>query len=363
MRTLKSILSFSLPRFQVTNRRGLLAALLTPTFLGFAPVLGKLAYMGGSDPFTVAATRTVVAAAILWAAYLLFWRRFVYIYPAGLLGCVVVGMTNGIGSLFYYNGLNYLDASVVQLLNATYLIFVVILARLGGQPLKPRTIIRAMLALVAVTLVTGGVAGRISWLGAGLIIGNAILFAGTVILSQRILFEMPSPTVTLYVITTMAVVVVMARAVYRLEWIPQSPQAVAAILALGLTTALSRLTLFIGVKQLGTLQTVLLGVFETAVAVIMAFVFLNEQLTVIQWIGVAILLVSLLLIRADDLGKRDTGEIPIFNMAGMSFQHVAFTQAFGGSSMTPEELEMIRRMMEAPPRYDIPPAPEQPPGR
>src|SRR5258708_32577281 len=154
-------------------------------FLGMARVLGKLAYLGGSDPFTVAATRTVVAAVFLWAVYLLFGRRYIYIYPVGLLGCVVVGAVNGIGSLFYYNGLNYLNASVVQLLNATYLVFVVILARLGGQPLKPRTIIRAMLALVAVTLVTGGVAGRISWLGAGVIVGNAILFAGPLRLNQR----------------------------------------------------------------------------------------------------------------------------------------------------------------------------------
>ena len=215
-----------------TNTSGITAALLAPIFLGMAPVLGKLAYLGGSDPFTVAATRTVVAAAVLWLFYLLFWRRYIYIYPVGLLGCVVVGAVNGIGSLFYYNGLNYLNASVVQLLNATYLVFVVILARLGGHPLTVRTIIRAMLALVAVALLTGGVAGEISWLGAGLIIGNAILFAGTLILSQRVLYEMPSPTVTLYVVTTMAVVVVMARVMYRLEWIPQQPQAIAAILGI-----------------------------------------------------------------------------------------------------------------------------------
>jgi hypothetical protein len=75
-----------------------------------------------------------------------------------------------------------------------------------------------------------------------------------------------------------------------------------------------------------------------------------------QWVGVAVLLVSLLLVRSDDLAKRATQEIPIFNMAGMGFQHVAFTQAFGNrTDMTPEELEMIRRMMEAPPRYDAPP--------
>jgi len=147
--------------------RGLTAALLSPLFLGMAPVLGKFALLGGSDPFTVAATRTVVAAVFLWVAYLLFGRRWIYIYPAGLLGCVVVGTVNGIGSLFYYNGLHYLSASVVQLLNATYLIFVVVLARLGGQPLTRRTVMRSTLALIAVGLLTGGIAGGISWIGAG----------------------------------------------------------------------------------------------------------------------------------------------------------------------------------------------------
>ncbi len=337
---------------RLQNAGGLTAALLSPFFLGMAPVLGKLAYLGGADPFTVAATRTVVAAVFLWIVFLLFGRRFIYIYPAGLLGCVVVGTVNGIGSLFYYNGLQYLSASVVQLLNATYLIFVVILARLGGHRLTQRTIFRALLALVAITLLTGGIAGNFSWLGFGLIIGNAILFAGTIILSQRVLYEMPAPTVTLYVVTTMAVVVVMARVVYRLEWIPQSSGAIGAILLLGVTTAAARLLLFAGVKRLGPLQTVLVGIIETAVALIMSNIFLHDQLTNIQWVGVGILLTSLLLIRPDDLTKRSTIEMPVFNMAGMGFQSVAFTQAFGSGKanidLTPEELEMIRRMMEGP---------------
>lgn len=353
------------PNTAAANVRELVAALLTPTLLGAAPLFGKLAYLGGSDPFTVAATRTVVAAAMLWIIYLIFRRRFIYIYPAGLLGCVVVGMTNGIGSLLYYNGLRYLDASMVQLLNATYLIFVVLLTRLGGYPLSQRTIVRALMALCAVVLLAGGVSGGINWLGAGLIIGNAILFAGTVIMSRRVLYEMPSPTFTLYVITTMAVVVVMARVVYRLEWIPQSPEAAWAILALGITTALSRLTLFMGVKALGSLQTALVGVFETAVALVLAFLFLHEQLTAIQWAGVAILVASLLLARPDDLRHRQSGETPVFNMAGLNFQHVAFTKAFGNdlADVTPEELELIRRMMTAPPRFDTPTAPsvEKPP--
>ena len=71
-------------------------ALLSPVFLGMAPVLGKLAYAGGSDPFTVAALRTTLAAAALWIIYLLVARRYIYIFPAGLLGCVVVGVVKSL---------------------------------------------------------------------------------------------------------------------------------------------------------------------------------------------------------------------------------------------------------------------------
>jgi drug/metabolite transporter (DMT)-like permease len=270
---------------------------------------------------------------------------------------------NGIGSLFYYNGLNYLSASVAQLLNATYLIFVVLLTRLNGQQLNRRTIVRATLALIAITLLTGGLSGSLTWLGAGLMIGNAILFAGTVVLSQRVLYEMPSPTVTLYVLTTMAVVVVMARFMYRTEWAPQSPTAIFAIFALGLTTALSRLMLFFGVKKLGSLQTVLLGIFETMVAVLAAYFLLGESLSPTQLIGMVILLISLLLVRRNDL--EPSSHTNGFSMVSMAyaFNEIAFSQAFGskvGEDVTPEEMEAIRRMMQAPPRFDEPDPSKEP---
>ena len=93
--------------------RGIVAAFATPTFLGMAPIFGKLAINAGADSFTVAALRTIVAVAILWGVYILLFRKFIFIYPAGLMGCIVIGAINGIGSLFYYGGLSTLDAGLV----------------------------------------------------------------------------------------------------------------------------------------------------------------------------------------------------------------------------------------------------------
>ncbi len=345
--------------------RSLVALTLYPIFLGMAPVLGKAALNGEADPFTIAALRTVAAAAILWAIYLIFWRKYIFIYPAGLLGCVMIGIVNGIGSLFYYNGLDYLNASVAQLLNSTYLIFVMVLAAADGHKLSQRTLLRAVLALIAVALITQGVQGGLDWFGVGLMIGNALLFAGTFILSQRVLYEMPAQTVALYVLTTMAVVVVMARLIVSRELAAMSGETLGAILALGVTTALARLTMFFSVKKMGSLQTVLVGISETAVAILLAFLLLGDQLSMLQWVGVSVLLASLLLIRREDIRSRSTGEmlpVPISGIGfpSISFQRAAFTQAFLGEEamhelsktedITPEEVEMIRQMMGSPRR-------------
>lgn len=338
--------------------RGIIAAFLTPLLLGVAPIFGKLAFTAGADPFSVAAVRTLVAVAFLWVIYAIFFRKFIYIYPAGLLGCVVLGTVNGIGSLFYYSGLGLLDASLTQLLNGMYLVFAVLMTRIGGERLDRRMGFRVLLTLLALIMLTGFGDGSINWLGVGLMLGSALMFAGTMILSQYVLYEMPSPTVTLYTLTTMAVVVVMA-------WLASGIQsnlsileaAMPPIVILGITTALSRLAMFAGVKFLGSLQTAVLAITEIAVALTLAFLVLDERLTGIQVIGVVMLTFSILLVRPSDLisDRFNPGKLVMQNIATQQFQWIAFQHAFAKKSeegsnnvmsqISTAEIQAIRDMM------------------
>ena len=228
-----------------SNLRGTAFGLLTPVFLGVAPIFGKMAINEGADSFTVAAWRTVIAVVFLWMVYALFARKYIYIYPAGLLGCVVIGVVNGIGSLFYYGGLGMLDASQAQLLNGMYLIFAVLLSRINGERIDRRLVVRVLLAMIALFIITGFGQSSMNWLGVGLMLANALMFAGTVILSQYVLYEMPAPTVTLYILTSMAVLVSMVWVVLGKPMTPQVLEsALPPILALAVTTALSRVALF-----------------------------------------------------------------------------------------------------------------------
>lgn len=337
------------------NRAGLIAALFSPLFLGMNPIFGKLAYQNGADPFTVAALRTVIAVALLWLLYYIFWRKFLYIYPVGLMNCVAIGAVNGIGSLMYYNGLNLLDASVAQLINSMYLVFVVILTRISGQRIGWRTLLRVGIAVTGIFLITGAMqGGQSSWLGVGLMMGNALLFAGTVVMSQRALYDMPAQTVAFYVLATMAIVVSMARLAYDLPvfTVSDSETSLAAfwaILGLASTTAISRLLMFFGVKGLGSLQTTLLTILEIAASMTMAFLLLSESLNDIQWIGVLVLSISLLM-PTESITPKDaspTDYLP--HIVRVQLWRMAFTHAFSNEKkdkFKTQELDVIQKMFQ-----------------
>ncbi len=302
---------------------GVLAAQLTPLLMGAAPIFGKLALNSGLDPFTLAALRTCLAAALMWIVYLLFFRQYIFIFPAGLLSTLVVGAVNGFGSLLYYNGLLLLNnASLAQLLNMLYVVFTMLLVRIYGQPISGLSLVRAGLALVAVYLLTAGSPGQtaVVWIGVGLMIGSAFTYALHVVTSQRAMFEMPAPTMALYALSWMALTVLVIRLVYGaflpLGVAPALPVGWLYVLGLTAVTAISRVTLFSGVRNIGSIQTILLNVAELAVTLVAAFVWLGERMAVLQWVGMVVLLVSVFLSRWDSDLK--LGPLRMAGMPGLA---------------------------------------------
>lgn len=281
---------------QQAKRNGIRAALLSALVLGTTPILGKVAYASGMNPYSLTAVRTLIAASALWLFYLSTKknRKFIYIYPAGILISAAAGALNGLSSLLYYNGLTMIDAGVGQMLYSLYPLFVVIIRRLDGQRVSNWTKVRLVMALTAVVLIVSPKGGNIDWLGAALMLGAGLTYAMHLAVSQRVLYEMPAPTVALYVLTSMTVVVCTAYVLHGPSAIPLTGLPPTLMLA-GITVA-SRLLMFLGVKQLGSVQTALLGVTEILVTLILSIIILNEQMVARQWIGAVILISSLLLI-------------------------------------------------------------------
>ncbi len=294
---------FDLSQLTAEQVVGVTSVLLSTFFLGWAPIMGKLAYNAGVTPYTLAAIRTLLAAGLLWLAYLVLptWRRYIRITRHNLIGCMIIGGANGIGSLFYYTGLSRLDASLVSLLNTLYPLWVVVFLAASGQPLKRFTMLRLLLAGMGVILLTqiGGAGQAPEWLGVMLMIASAAAYGWHLVMGQWVLVDVPSGSVTLYVLTSMAVVVCVARGVQATPLEPINLDGWLAIGGLGLFTALSRLTMFLGLRRLGGVQTALIGLLELFITLLLAFFILGERLTLIQWLGGLLLALAVGLIGQD----------------------------------------------------------------
>jgi len=293
------------------QRRGVLSTVIASFLLGWAPILGKMAYAYGVTPYTLVAFRTVAAALLLWLVFAIFWRRDVAISWRNLLGCIGVGAVNGFGSLLYYTSLVRLDASRASLLNTLYPLWVVLFLFAAGQPLTRLTLARLALSMMGTYLLACTATGELDWLGVTLMIASAATYGWHLVLGQWVLADVPARKAALYILTTMACVVSLARGLQA-----QPVESIAltgwyAILALGLTTALSRLAMFSALERLGGVETALAGLLELLVSLILAFLLLNERLTPVQWLGGGLLVVSLMLMTRDPGMSLAAGSEPL----------------------------------------------------
>ncbi len=293
------------------KRLGVLSTVLSSFFLGWAPILGKMAYAGGATPFTVVAFRTAAAALLLWLAFGLLWRHEIRIGWRDLVGCLGVGAVNGFGSLLYYSSLSRLDASRAALLNTLYPLWVVLFLFAAGQPLTKLTLARLGLSMAGTYLLTQAGRGEMDWLGVVLMIASAATYGWHLVLGQWVLADVPSRKATLYIVTAMACVVCLARGLQSQPVEPVTAAGWQAIFALGLTTALSRLAMFAGLEKLGGIETALTSLLELLVSLVLAFLLLGERLTVSQWLGGMLLVTSLALMTRDRGVRMAEGDAPL----------------------------------------------------
>ena len=314
------------------STKGILSALASALFLGLAPVFGRQAILLGMPPLAVVAIRTLLAALLLLLVIFLFYRPFLFIYPAGLLGCLIAGWINGLGSLFYYSALGRINAGLGQLLYALYPLFLVVWLSLDQQRPSRLTLFRIGLAIPAIILLLQvNSSEQIDLIGVLQMLIASALYALHLPFNQRVLFDMPAPTVTLYTLLAMSAMVV---PVYLfagpMNAVPQAGQELGVmlvgafekygwpILGLTLVTFFSRLTLFLGVKHLGGLQAAMLGLGELLVTLVFAYLVLGENFSAVQWAGAVLLAVSLALVGFEKSPPRSRGAGGFLSWMGSS---------------------------------------------
>jgi drug/metabolite transporter (DMT)-like permease len=199
-----------------------------------------------------------------------------------------------------------------------YPLFVALWMFLDHNPASRLTLLRLLMVLPALGLLTGTGFDSIDRTGVLMMLGASALYALHLPINQHVLYDMPAPTVTLYTLFAMSAMVIPAAffgaaGQNGIQWGLSSEhqagavQAWSGLIGLTLVTFFSRLTLFLGVKHLGGLQTALLGLAELLVTLLFSHLWLHEAFTPTQWIGVGLLILSLLLVIMEKPARKKPG--------------------------------------------------------
>ena len=270
--------------------RGFLLIVLASVCLATLPTAVKLG-LDVADPVQLLAPRMALGAALiaLWIG-LTRPQRF-RIDHNGLRACVLAGVLNVVSLLLFYEALRRVDAAIAMLVFSVYPAILLLMLHLRGERVTRLDAVRLALALAGVALITqpGGGADA---LGVALAVGCAGVYALYMLLIQTRLTALPASTSTVWIVTTMAVVLLVLRLFVRPAVPLDAYGWMVVVWSAVLGTGVARMATVAAVRLIGSGQTALLLPVETVLSVGVAMLVLGERLSLPQATGAALVLTS-----------------------------------------------------------------------
>jgi drug/metabolite transporter (DMT)-like permease len=285
--------------------------LLSASLFGAMPIFGKFAYESGVSPDALLLTRFSLAAVVL--AVMLLVRpslRRTHRDPDGAEPTSrlaasprrVVGIALGLGAVgyaaqasLYFSALRHMDASLLSLILYTYPVLVTVTAvLLGRDRLTSRRGFALATASGGLLLVLLGAGGTgFHPIGAVLAFGSAVVYTAYIVVSDTVVRHL-TPAVLATLVMAGAAGTLAAHAVLTggiaLDfgfsgwfWL--------TCIAL-VSTVLSTLAFFAGLRRTGPATTAILSTFEPVVTTALASLTLNEFLRPFQLVGGLLVLAS-----------------------------------------------------------------------
>lgn len=269
---------------------GMVFVVISAASFGSMAIFGVWAHDDGVDTPTILFARFFAAALIL--AAMQYARGIPMPAPKRCGAVAAMGAIGYVGQAYcYFLALEHADASLVALLLYLYPAFVAILAAVFLHERLGAVTVGAMaLALIGTALVVGGGSG--AFIGFALAIGSAIIYSIYITVGSVATDGLDAMAVSTLVCTAAAVVtggIVLARLVAgEPASLPESSRGWLSLAAIAvICTAIAIMAFFAGMARLGATTTSVMSTLEPVVTVGLATWLLNENLSAVQGIGAA----------------------------------------------------------------------------
>ena len=289
----------------LNHRTGLVLVVLSAFGFAASPSLARLAYEGGSDPATAALFRFAVGTAVLFTAHRLRGRKLALDRRLTLIG-LGTGLLYAAESLAYLYAVQRIPVSVTVLVFFTFPVFVALLVRLIDKvPVTPVKTISLVAAFAGVALTTGAAPQALDPLGIGLALVAAIGTAAFIVLGGQITRALGSIGFALIAFTVATVVFGTWIVLTGTLNLPETALGWFGLVGGSLAFVASILCFFTALRVVETVSATLVANLEPIVAIAIAFLVLDEILTLPQMAGGAIVVAAILL--PSLVGKRAAG--------------------------------------------------------
>lgn len=292
-------------------------AVATATAYSLSAIVGKtlLADLGVAS---LLFWRFVVASAVLWG-WMALRRPVGGRRPHGVGVPTALAIGAGFGGLVHvgFLSLERLDASVYIVLVYLYPVIVVVATSLLGQRATALTWLALALVVIGVVMtvpeiVTGGATtGGVDPIGVALALGQAVLFAGFIIVNSRVVPAHADGVVTAAWTVLGAALVLSPVAVWQGIVVPDSGRLVAEVAMFALVpTVLANVFFFRAMRVLAPAIVAMVLTLEVALAILWSSLFLGERLRIVQYGGALVVVASVLLAQSVALREsRPTGRV------------------------------------------------------
>lgn len=265
----------------------------------FLPIFTKSLLASGLDPIDLAAWRYLVAVPIFW---LIALRRPVTVGSRSIdRGRVLLlGTLLALAAIAAFFGLQRLNAGTFVVLFYTYPTMVALISLFLGERLAPTGYAALALTLVGILLSTPGFESGLSGdalPGVALALFNALVVAVYFLWSSRLLRGVPALRGSAWTVTGTLITLLLLAPLGGIT-APATPDAWLnlALLAV-ISTVVPVFSLNAGIQALGATRASIISSFEPILTSILAMIFLHESMQVIQWIGAACIVASVVILQ------------------------------------------------------------------
>lgn len=273
---------------------GVTVALAAAAGFALANTSASVAYHGGSNPLTVAATRFLVptAALIVWLRAsgfsLVLPRRDAF--AATSLGVVTAIYTWAL--LRSFSSVPF--AAAVLIFYLFPLMAAVIVAMFGWDKFSWKTGAAIGLALIGLALALDVRGGSLTIEGVALAFFAAMGLAVVIVVSSRVFGKGDARPLTLYMAAAASVLLLILCAASGDFALPQTASGWTGFAAAGVLYGFAMIAFFIAISMIGPVRSSLLSYADAVISAGLGVVVLGQALTLLQTAGIALVILALI---------------------------------------------------------------------